>query len=211
MMAPEEVAVDATAWDDRYAGSELVWGAEPNRFVAAELGDLPPTTALDVACGEGRNAIWLASRGWRVTGVDFSAVAVERARRLAADAGVGNLASFEVGDVVAGQLPAGPFGLVVVAYLQLPAEERRRVLRSLVPRLSPGGTLFVVGHHIANLDEGVGGPQDPTVLYSAEDLVADLAGLDVRLDEAKRVYRPVDSAGTVREAVDVLLRARRGS
>ena len=79
--------MDAAGWDARYAGSDLVWGNGPNRFVERELADLPPGRALDIACGEGRNAIWLAHRGWRATGVDFSSVAVERARRLAKVAG----------------------------------------------------------------------------------------------------------------------------
>ena len=64
--------MDADAWDQRYAASELVWSREPNQFVASELADLPPGTAVDLAAGEGRNAIWLASRGWSATAVDFS-------------------------------------------------------------------------------------------------------------------------------------------
>src|SRR5215217_7896374 len=72
-------------WDRRYAEPRLVWSAEPNRFVVEEVADLPPGRALDLACGEGRNALWLAARGWDVTGVDFSGVAVGKARRMAAD------------------------------------------------------------------------------------------------------------------------------
>src|SRR6476646_8725770 len=75
-------------WNARYAQKELVWSAEPNRLFAAEVGGLPPGRALDLACGEGRNAVWLAGRGWRVTGVDFSGVALAKARRLADRAGV---------------------------------------------------------------------------------------------------------------------------
>lgn len=113
--------MDAAAWDARYTGRDLVWGAAPNRFVAAELGELPPGRVLDLACGEGRNAVWLATRGWRATGIDFSTAAVLRAGRLAAGDGVADRVEFLVGDVVDGPLPAGPFGAVVVAYLQLPA------------------------------------------------------------------------------------------
>src|SRR5262245_33209390 len=80
MMTPED-------WDRRYAEPRLVWSAEPNRFLVEELGDLAPGAALDLACGEGRNAIWLAQGGWDVTGVDFSGVAVGKARRMAAEAG----------------------------------------------------------------------------------------------------------------------------
>ena len=76
--------MDRQGWNERYAAHDLVWGAEPNRFLAEELAALPAQgRALDLACGEGRNAIWLAKRGWQVTAVDYSSVAVERARRLA--------------------------------------------------------------------------------------------------------------------------------
>src|SRR5207244_12631949 len=74
--------MDATAWDERYRSAELVWGVRPNRWVERELADLPPGRALDLACGEGRNALWLAARGWQVTAVDFSAVALDKARAL---------------------------------------------------------------------------------------------------------------------------------
>ena len=75
--------MDAAAWDERYAATELVWSAGPNQFVEQELADLPPGRALDLACGEGRNARWLAERGWQVTAMDFSPVAIEKGRRLA--------------------------------------------------------------------------------------------------------------------------------
>ena len=75
--------MDRADWDERYAGSELLWSAEPNRFLVAETAGLTPGRALDLACGEGRNAVWLARRGWQVTGVDYSEVAIEKARRLA--------------------------------------------------------------------------------------------------------------------------------
>ncbi len=74
--------MDRNAWDERYAGDELVWSAQPNRFLVAEVETLPPGRALDLACGEGRNAVWLAERGWDVTGVDFSNAGIDKARRL---------------------------------------------------------------------------------------------------------------------------------
>ena len=202
--------MDASAWDERYAASDLVWGAGPNRFVSAELEGLPPGRALDVACGEGRNAIWLATHGWRAVGADFSAAAIERARRLADEAGVADRAEFVVVDVVSDPLPGGPYDVVVVAYLQLPAEQRRPVFRHAAQALAPGGTLLVVGHDTSNLTEGVGGPQDPAVLYSPDDVVEDLAGLEgLVVAAATRVRRPVETAGGSRDAVDALVRVRR--
>jgi 2-polyprenyl-3-methyl-5-hydroxy-6-metoxy-1,4-benzoquinol methylase len=74
--------MDASGWDERYSGNELLWGLPPNRWVEAELADTSVGRAIDLACGEGRNAIWLADRGWSVTAVDFSGVAIQRARAL---------------------------------------------------------------------------------------------------------------------------------
>lgn len=193
-------------WDARYAGSDLVWGAGPNAFVAAELDALPAGRALDVACGEGRNAIWLATRGWHATGIDFSSAGIARARQLAADADVAAGTEFVVGDVVDGPLPPGPFDAVVVAYLQLPAEQRRASLRQAAAVLAPGGVLLVVAHDTSNLAEGVGGPQDARVLYTAADVVEDLAGMDgLVVEKAERVERPVGDA----TALDLLVRVRR--
>lgn len=202
--------MDAAQWDARYAAGDLVWGAEPNVFVAAELGELPPGQVLDVACGEGRNALWLARRGWRAVGVDFSAEAVGRARRLAVQAGVADRVRFVVGDVAGDPLPAGSFDAVVVAYLQLPAPQRRHVLRAAAARLGPGGTLLVVGHDALNLTQGVGGPQDPAVLFTCADVTADLADFPgVVTEKAERVRRPVRTPQGPVSAIDALVRARR--
>ena len=199
--------MDADAWDRRYAGAELVWGIGPNRFVEAELSGLPPGSALDVGCGEGRNALWLATRGWRATGLDFSPVAIERGRRLAAEADVADRARFEVCDVVRGDWPPGPFDAVVLAYLQLPADQRRTVLRKAAAVLASDAVLLVVAHDASNITEGTGGPQDPDVLYTAADVVRDVEGLGLTVEKSERVERPVD--GAPRPALDALVRLRR--
>ena len=187
--------MDAEAWDQRYAASELVWSREPNQFVAAEVADLAPGTAVDLAAGEGRNAIWLASRGWSATAVDFSQVALDKGAQLVDEAGIeleGTVA-WVCADATTWQ-PAEPVDLVVVAYLQLPAEDRRRAVRGAVTMLRPGGTLLLVAHDSTNLTEGTGGPQDPSVLMTADDVLDDLSGLDVEVLRAERVAREVRSA-----------------
>ena len=181
--------MDAGAWDERYAASELVWSREPNQFVAAELADLPPGTAVDLAAGEGRNAIWLASRGWSATAVDFSQVALDKGARLAEDLDV----TWVCADATTWQAPR-PVDLVVMAYFQVPADDRRRAVRSAAGMLRPGGTLLLVAHDSTNLAEGTGGPQDPAVLMTAEDVVSDLDGIDVQVVRAERVAREVRSA-----------------
>ncbi|HUZ24629.1 MAG TPA: class I SAM-dependent methyltransferase [Streptosporangiaceae bacterium] len=197
--------VDSQEWDQRYAGAELVWTAEPNRFVVAELQDLPPGRALDVAAGEGRNAVWLAARGWQVTAVDFSAVGLDKGRQLAQARGV--TVDWVQANVLDYQPEAAAFQLVLVAYLQLREAELDGVLRRAATALAPGGVLLVVGHDVANLTEGIGGPPDPAVLYTPESVTRSLSGLTVL--RAERVRRPVAAAGGDREAVDTLVRAAR--
>jgi len=200
--------VDAQAWDERYAASELVWSAEPNAFVAAELADLPVGRALDLAAGEGRNAIWLARRGWTVTAADFSQVALDKGRRLASDLADGTALRWVCADATRWDEPSA-YDLVLLAYLQLPEAERRAAVRAAFASLVPGGTFFLVAHDTTNLTEGTGGPQDATVLMTAEDVLADLAGEDMEVVRAERVTRVVgDGHGEepARVALDCLVR-----
>lgn len=197
--------MDSQEWDRRYAGTGLVWTAEPNRFVVAELQNLAPGRALDVAAGEGRNAVWLASRGWQVTAVDFSAAGLDKGRRLAQARGVG--IDWVHADVRDYQPEAGSFQLVLVAYLQLREAKLDGVLRRAATALAPGGVLLVVGHDVTNLTEGTGGPPDPAVLYTPESITRSLPGLTV--ERAERVRRPVATTDGHREAVDTLVRAVR--
>lgn len=200
--------MDAQAWDARYGEAELLWGAEPNRFVAAEMSAATPGRALDVACGEGRNAIWLAGHGWQAVGVDFSEQGLERAAQLASRAGVADRVDYQVVDVVNDPLPAASFDAVIVAYLQLTKGPRRAALRNAAAAVAPGGTLLIVGHDTTNLTEGTGGPQDVEVLFSPQDVVADLTDLtEFVVQKAERVRRPVPDAE--RDAIDALVRLRR--
>jgi len=197
--------MDSADWDRRYSATGLLWTASPNRFVVAELAGLPPGRALDLGCGEGRNAIWLAERGWQVSAVDFSPVGLDKARRLAGERGVTvNWVSADLRDY---QPRPGAFDLVLLAYLHLPPGDWSMVLHSARDTLAPGGTLLVVGHDVANIAEGVGGPQDPAVLYTPQSVAAELSGLDIR--RADRVRRPVQTDTGPREAIDTLVRAVR--
>jgi SAM-dependent methyltransferase len=194
-------------WDERYRTDELVWKAEPNRFLVEEVAGLAPGRALDLACGEGRNALWLAERGWQVTAVDFSAVGLGKAQRLASEREL-ELILVEA-DVLEWEPPAASFDLVILMYLHLPADARRRVLRAAASALAPGATLLVVGHDSTNLTEGVGGPQDPAVLFGPEDIVGDLDGLEI--GRAERVRRLVATDDGEVDAIDAIVRAVRRS
>jgi len=189
-------------WNRRHGEAGQLFGVDPNRFLVAEVDGLVPGRALDLACGAGRNAVWLAERGWQVTGVDFSDVAIENAARLAAERGVE--VEWLLADVGEWQPPAEAFDLIVVLYLHVPGEERRPILRCAAAALARGGTILVVGHHAANIAEGTGGPRDPRVLFTPEEVAEDFEGLE--LEKAERVLRSVEGE---RDAVDALVRARR--
>jgi len=193
-------------WNARYAQKEYLWTAAPNRRFAEEVAGLAPGRALDLACGEGRNAVWLAERGWEVTGVDFSDVALAKAALLATSRGVE--VEWVVADVLDDDPVAGAFDLVVVLYLQLPREAMLRAIRGAASAVAPGGTLLVLGHDSANIADGHGGPKDPAVLYTADDLVPLLEGLTV--DHAGPVRRTVtlDQGGEA-VAIDAFVRVRR--
>lgn len=201
--------MDAAGWNERYATPGLVWHAEPNRFLPPEVADLTPGSALDLACGEGRNAVWLAEQGWQATGVDFSDVGLAKASAMAADRGVAP--TWVCADVCTWEPPQPGFDLVVVFYLQLPAAERRQAMHVATRALTPGGTVLWVAHDLRNLTEGVGGPQHPDVLCAPDDLVADVAAVapEVVVERAERVHRDVEVEGERRQAIDCLLRARR--
>jgi SAM-dependent methyltransferase len=192
-------------WNHRWAGERAHASTAPSRFLAAEVADLRPGTALDLACGAGRNAVWLAEHGWRVTAVDFSGVALGMARSLAAQRRVE--VDWIEADVVTWAPPAPAYDLVCVLYLQLPALERGTALARAAAALRAGGTLLIVGHDLLNLTEGWGGPTQPDVLFTPDDVVAEIG--DLRVEKAQRVRRTVEEPGAAREAIDALVRARR--
>lgn len=221
---PERLTVvDATDWDHRYADADLVWSKDPNVWVSRIVGPMPPGTALDVAAGEGRNALWLVERGWTVVATDFSEVAIERCRKLA-EARLGPEAvrlTTLVRDATE-PAPALPdtltdkglgsgtgiggtgYDLAVLCYLHLPRPEWTRALRSAVSAVRPGGAVVVVAHSLRNLTEGVGGPPDPEILLDPEALVESAAGLPVEFGFAEIRRRPVVTDDGTVDALDTV-------
>ncbi len=202
-------ATDSEAWDRRYACRELVWTSQANRFLVEEVAGLTAGRALDIACGEGRNAVWLAERGWLVTGVDFSQVGLEKARALADERGV--RADWIAADLLDYAPEPQAFDLVLVFYLQVPGPQRRSILRNVATALARSGLLLVVAHDGRNLQDGYGGPRDPAVLYTPADVVGDLEGSGLVIERAETVTRPVQTAQGERLALDALVRARRAA
>jgi SAM-dependent methyltransferase len=188
-------------WDKRYREKELVWSAGPNQFLVTETAGLKPGQALDLACGEGRNAIWLAQQGWTVSASDYSEVAIEKARGRCEELGLP--IHLRVQDATT---PIeGLFDLIAIFYLHLPREENKRVLAHACAALAPGGTLLYVGHDARNIEEGVGGPQEPSILYGPEEIRALLG--DLHIDKAETVRRPVEKDGGTQYALDILVKA----
>ena len=191
--------MDAVEWDEKYREKPLLWSHGPNRFVAEELAALTPTTAVDVACGEGRNAIWLAEQGWEVTGVDFSPVALERAEQMAHERGVD--VTWVVDDVTTWD-PGRVYDLVVVSYVQLPSAEFAALMKRVVSWVAPGGRLFMVGHDRSTA--GVSGPSHPDLLWTPELAAGWVAPLAI--ERSRRGYRSLE---TGEEAADTVVLARR--
>jgi SAM-dependent methyltransferase len=207
----EEATVSNSAWDQRYAGTDLVWSTTPNQWVEQIAGGLAPGRVLDLAGGEGRNALWLADRGWHATVVDFSRVALDRAGALAVQrfgAEDQRLVTVQA-DLLTYRPEPASFDLVLVVYLHLVAEARRTVLRLAATAVAPSGHLLVVAHDATNLTAGVGGPQDSRVLYACADVEADLAGSGLVIERSGTVLRAVETENGPRHAVDALLLAIR--
>lgn len=133
-------------WDAHYGQRPQIWSGRPNAVLVEEVRDLTPGAALDIGCGEGADAIWLASAGWQVTAVDVSRTALERGARAAKEAGVDQLIDWQWHDL-AQTMPGGVYDLVSAQYLHAPIEfPRDRVLRHAASLVAPGGTLLVVSH-----------------------------------------------------------------
>ena len=139
---------DEQAWDERYQESDRIWSGNPNVVLVAEVSGLPPGRALDLGCGEGADAVWLARRGWRVTAADISGVALKRAAEHAAEAGVE--VDWQQHDLEK-TFPAGTFDLISAQFLHFWADfDRTKILRRAADAVAPGGILLIEGH----LDHG---------------------------------------------------------
>lgn len=188
-------------WDERYAAKGHLWGAEPNVFLVEIAGDLEPGTALDLGCGQGRNAIWLASRGHTVTGLDFSAVAIDQAREIAAESGID--VSFEAVDLSAWEPGGEVWDLVLLTYVHMIEERRRTVHAAAANAVAPGGRIVIIAHHLDNLEHGVGGPPIPELLFTEEQLAGDFA--DFQIERNERVIRPTENG----DDIDIVFVARK--
>jgi SAM-dependent methyltransferase len=137
---------DHASWEERYGSSTALWSGRVNPSLAAEAADLAPGRALDVGCGEGADVLWLAGRGWQVTGLDWSEVALARAAEHAAAAGLSDRVEWVRGSFEDWQPPVAAYDLVTAHFLHPTAEQREVLLPRLAAAVAPGGTLLWVGH-----------------------------------------------------------------
>lgn len=194
-------------WNTRYAvaaaSAASVWSLDPNVFVTEVVSPIGPGTAIDLGCGEGRNALWLAQRGWQVTGVDFSSHGLESGRRRAEALGLE--IDWELADASVWVSP-DLVDLVVVAYLQLDSDQLAAAISCSAAALESGGRIVLVAHDVDNIARGVGGPQNPSVLTSVDALRAAADAAELEIERCEQVLRPIGDG----HAIDVVLIARRG-
>jgi len=190
-------------WDARYADSDRVWSGNPNPQLVARVADLPPGRALDIGCGEGADAVWLAARGWQVTAVDVSPVALQRAAAHADEAGVEGIEWLHH-DLMSGEPLPGGFDLVSAQFMHVPRGIFEEFHRRLGAAVGAGGSLLVVGHHPDDLATGVRRPHGHDLLSTPAQMVAalDPAEWDVVVADAPtREHHGPDGPVTVRDSV----------
>jgi SAM-dependent methyltransferase len=205
---------DRAAWEERYQSMPAVWSGRANPQLVAEVAELRPGRALDVGCGEGADAVWLAARGWQVTAVDISATAVERAARHAAEAGaaVADRIDWVRADLREQPPAADAYDLVSAQFMHLPVDQRRELFARLAAAVAVGGTLLIVGHDPADLRTTAHRMHFPEMMYTADEVAADLdpACWTVLTAQARR-RATVDRDGRAVTVHDAVLVARRVS
>ena len=200
---------DGAWWDEHYGSAPSLWSGKPNPVLVDEVGDLPPGRALDIGCGEGADALWLASLGWQVLGTDVSQVALDRAAAAADAAGLSDQVMWVQQDLLAWTPPAQAFDLVSAQFFHLPADIRPRIYGGLSEAVAPGGTFLVVAHHPSDLDTTMQRPPVEEMFFTADELAERLdEEWEIQLAEA-RPRTAVDPDGREITITDTVLKARR--
>jgi SAM-dependent methyltransferase len=196
--------LDAQYWDERYGSRDQLFSGNPNGVLVTEATDLSPGRALDVGCGEGGDAHWLAARGWQVAAVDISQVALDRA---AAADGTSRVTWLRA-DLSVDPPPAGPFDLVSVHYVPLRHRPDHMALRALLNTVAPGGVFLFVFHDLADLPPKEELGVDPADYYQPGEIATLLDDTwTVLVNETRPCTAPAPH-GT-HHTHDVVLRARR--
>ncbi|GAC1444669.1 MAG: class I SAM-dependent methyltransferase [Chloroflexota bacterium] len=209
---PTDTIAGEAFWDARYSSSDALWSGNPNPHLLGETSALSPGSALDVGCGEGADAIWLAEHGWRVTAVDISTVALKRGADRAMEVGaqVAERITWLHADLTDWTPGAATYDLVSVQFMHLPKDPREALYRRLAESVAPGGTFLVVGHHPSDMQTSVQRPSAPDRFFTGDDVAALLEGdgweIIVNAEPGRGATDPEGATVTVH---DTVLRARR--
>ncbi len=201
-------------WDGRYGSRSELWSGQPNSQLLVHASKLRPGTALDVGCGEGADAIWLAERGWHVTALDVSPVALRRGASRAVEVGaaVAQRIDWVQADLLAWDGPERTsYDLVSAQFMHLPKEPREAMFGRLAASVAPGGTLLIVGHHPSDLQTAARRPPLPELFFTASEVAASLDphAWEILVDAAPE-RSTTDPQGHTFLIHDTVLRARRG-
>jgi SAM-dependent methyltransferase len=200
----EEFPFGRGYWEDRYGAPGLAWSGDPNPVLVAEVTPLAPGRALDIGSGEGGDALWLAMRGWSVTGVDIAINALEkaRARTESIDASAAARIDWQQHDLTEWAPEPKVYDLVSSQFMHLPEPARSELFRSLAAAVAPGGTLLIVGHDVSDDEEHRA--HLPELMFSVDDILAAIEGegLSVEVSESRERH-------SVPAMRDVVVRASR--
>jgi len=204
---------DEESFEERYRSTDALWSGRPNAQLVREAADLPPGSALDVGCGEGADAIWLAGRGWQVTAADFARTALRRGEAHAATLGpeVARRIRWVYADLTA-EVPGKGYDLISAQFMHLPPDQRRTLFARLADAVAPGGTLLVVGHDFSDVAAGAHRPPEPERFFTAEEVAAGLdpGAWEVQVVEARPRPAHVHEGEDI-TVHDAVLRARKRS
>ena len=201
--------MDAKYWDDKYQTDEFVYTKVVNRFVKEYCEPLTPGTAMDIAGGEGRNTVWLATQGWRVENIDFSQIALDKCLKFAEEEGVQGSVDTNCASALEFEPHQTPVDLAVIAYLQINQADLRTAIKRVASHVKPGGHLMGVWHSRDNLEHSFGGPRDPEVLPNPELLTEYLAGEGFEILDCRNRDGQIQTREGLKPSVTAVLFARK--
>ncbi|MGH3723077.1 MAG: class I SAM-dependent methyltransferase [Mycobacterium sp.] len=201
---------DEKSWEEFYQSHDALWSGNANPQLVKEISTLPPRTALDAGCGEGGDSIWLAQKGWQVTGMDFSETALRRAadNAVKADPELANRITWVQADLTTWQ-PSRQYEVVTSHFMHLPTRLREPVFASLATAVAPGGTLLIVGHHPSDMQAAIARPDLPDWYFTAEDIADTLNPDQWNVLVAESRDRAFTRDGEEFSIADTVLRAER--
>jgi len=205
--------MDSNYWDEKYSTEEFIYTKVVNRFVAELCGKIPAfgnKRAIELAGGEGRNAVWLAQQGWYIENIDFSQKALDKYLAFAEEEGVAELCSATCADATLFEPQVSPVELAVIGYLQIPEEQLEIATRRIAGFVAPGGYLMGVWHSRDNLAGGFGGPRDPDVLPNVATITKALEGTGLEIEILENREGQIQTKDGLKPSTTLVLLAKRG-